>query len=257
MIDKGFTKTRSDGMRWEGLKLIRQVGDFIDAEGKVRRSARRPDPEAPHTPSPPRRRRRRGLSGTTMMICPLVSLPLWKGAGTLPEAEKGGNLRHWKGWKVGRRVQRMRHARAHAQEAKHMIIYPSKGSNPSGSIKIGGVSMTYGCGNAGRVHEDPSNAGRVEFWTFDDVEERLVEAMLLWRRSPDRERAGCTSRRSGLTFAGARWFTAVGGELDFPETGPAAQVAAAHPPAGRRHERSGRMAALVPERDRRLVALAV
>jgi putative DNA primase/helicase len=36
MIDKGFTKTRSDGMRWEALKLVRQVSDFIDAEGRVR-----------------------------------------------------------------------------------------------------------------------------------------------------------------------------------------------------------------------------
>jgi len=35
MIDKGFTKTRSDGMRWEGLKLIRQVSDFVDSEGRV------------------------------------------------------------------------------------------------------------------------------------------------------------------------------------------------------------------------------
>jgi putative DNA primase/helicase len=36
MIDKGFTKTRSDGMRWEKIKLLRQVSDFVDAEGRVR-----------------------------------------------------------------------------------------------------------------------------------------------------------------------------------------------------------------------------
>jgi putative DNA primase/helicase len=36
MIDKGFTKTRSDGMRWEGLKLTRHVDDFVDSEGRVR-----------------------------------------------------------------------------------------------------------------------------------------------------------------------------------------------------------------------------
>src|SRR3546814_5129850 len=27
-----------------------------------------------------------------------------------------------------------------------------------------------------------------QFWTFEAVQERLVEAMLLWRRMPDRER---------------------------------------------------------------------
>jgi putative DNA primase/helicase len=56
MIDKGFTKVRSDGMRWEGLRLIRQVGDFLDAEGRVRLiaddlsaepPARSAEPEAP------------------------------------------------------------------------------------------------------------------------------------------------------------------------------------------------------------------
>jgi hypothetical protein len=51
MIDKGFTKTRSDGMRWEGLKLIRQVGDFIDAEGRVRLLSDDLTRE-PHTPPP-------------------------------------------------------------------------------------------------------------------------------------------------------------------------------------------------------------
>jgi phage/plasmid-associated DNA primase len=36
MIDKGFTKVRSDGMRWEGLRLIRAASDFVDAEGHLR-----------------------------------------------------------------------------------------------------------------------------------------------------------------------------------------------------------------------------
>jgi hypothetical protein len=36
MIDKGFTKVRSDGMRWEGLRMARQVSDFVDGEGRVR-----------------------------------------------------------------------------------------------------------------------------------------------------------------------------------------------------------------------------
>lgn len=36
MEDKGFTKVRSDGMRWEGIELIRQASDFVDDQGNVR-----------------------------------------------------------------------------------------------------------------------------------------------------------------------------------------------------------------------------
>ena len=36
LIDKGFSKVRSDGMRWEGLRMIRQVSDFVDSEGKAK-----------------------------------------------------------------------------------------------------------------------------------------------------------------------------------------------------------------------------
>jgi phage/plasmid-associated DNA primase len=35
MEDKGFTKVRSDGMRWQGLRLTRAASDFVDSEGKV------------------------------------------------------------------------------------------------------------------------------------------------------------------------------------------------------------------------------
>lgn len=45
MIDKGFEKTRSDGMRWLGLRLCRAVSDFLDGEGKVRSDM--PDLEDP------------------------------------------------------------------------------------------------------------------------------------------------------------------------------------------------------------------
>lgn len=44
--------------------------------------------------------------------------------------------------------------------------------------------MTYENEKAGRVDEGLSNAGRADFWTFDAVEERLIEAMRLWWRSP-------------------------------------------------------------------------
>jgi hypothetical protein len=57
------------------------------------------------------------------------------------------------------------------------------------------MSERYRSDLSGRVVSDPSDAGRVEgdpreasgagaLWTFDMVEERLVEAMHLWRRSP-------------------------------------------------------------------------
>jgi putative DNA primase/helicase len=36
LSDKGFTKVRSDGMRWEGLRLVKFASDFIDEQGNVR-----------------------------------------------------------------------------------------------------------------------------------------------------------------------------------------------------------------------------
>lgn len=48
LIDKGFTKVRSDGMRWEGIRLTRTAGDFIDHEGRVRSDL--PDLTPPDTP---------------------------------------------------------------------------------------------------------------------------------------------------------------------------------------------------------------
>ena len=44
--------------------------------------------------------------------------------------------------------------------------------------------MSYQGSEAGRVEIEPSISGSHDFWTFEAVEERLVEAMLLWRRSP-------------------------------------------------------------------------
>jgi DNA primase len=36
MLDKGYQKKASDGMQWLGMRLVREVGDFIDEHGKVR-----------------------------------------------------------------------------------------------------------------------------------------------------------------------------------------------------------------------------
>jgi putative DNA primase/helicase len=36
LIDKGFTKKVSDGMQWLDLKLVKQVDDFVDQDGRVK-----------------------------------------------------------------------------------------------------------------------------------------------------------------------------------------------------------------------------
>lgn len=36
MADKGFSKKQSDGMQWLGMRLVREVADFVDEHGKVR-----------------------------------------------------------------------------------------------------------------------------------------------------------------------------------------------------------------------------
>lgn len=36
MLDKGFVKKVSDGMQWIGMRLTKQVSDFVDLDGKVR-----------------------------------------------------------------------------------------------------------------------------------------------------------------------------------------------------------------------------
>jgi putative DNA primase/helicase len=70
MIDKGFTKTRSDGMRWEGLRLVRSVSDFVDSEGRVLETLPDLDAAEPQKPlwpggtggtGPPRRGRMASL----------------------------------------------------------------------------------------------------------------------------------------------------------------------------------------------------
>jgi putative DNA primase/helicase len=48
MAEKGFQKKASDGMQWLGLRLIKQVHDFVDGDGRVRAIADDP----PHAPPP-------------------------------------------------------------------------------------------------------------------------------------------------------------------------------------------------------------
>lgn len=117
--------------------------------------------------------------------------------------------------------------------------------------------MTYDCSNAGKVDAGPSSGGKVEFWTFEAVQDALIEAMLLWRRSPDRERGWLHCRAYWPEIRRVGIFQVVGGEADYPEHDPQpralpltrAQVAAM--------TEAAEWLAYVPERDRRLVALAI
>ncbi|AMK19345.1 DNA primase [Sphingobium sp. MI1205] len=36
MLDKGFVKKTSNGVQWLGMRLVREVGDFVDEHGRVR-----------------------------------------------------------------------------------------------------------------------------------------------------------------------------------------------------------------------------
>jgi hypothetical protein len=117
--------------------------------------------------------------------------------------------------------------------------------------------MTYGCSNAGRLHEDPSDAGRVEFWAFRDVEDRLVEAMTLWRRSPDREHGWLHVKAFWPEVRRFGWTTAVGGEFDHPEQEPQTRAPRLTRLQVQQMNDAADWLLLVPERDRRLVALAV
>ncbi|WP_343526781.1 phage/plasmid primase, P4 family [Sphingomonas sp.] len=53
MSDKGYQKKASDGMQWLGLKLVKQVEDFVDINGKVLKLEDRDDDVPPSTGQPP------------------------------------------------------------------------------------------------------------------------------------------------------------------------------------------------------------
>lgn len=53
MQDKGYEKKASDGMQWLGIELVRDVGDFIDAEGNPRPFSIDEDGGSPPAQAPP------------------------------------------------------------------------------------------------------------------------------------------------------------------------------------------------------------
>lgn len=91
----------------------------------------------------------------------------------------------------------------------------------------------------------------IEEWTFDLVQERLVEAMLLWRRMPDRERGWLVVRAYWPEMRRHHHF----GDYADVEASPRA-LPLSRDEVGRMEEASAWLM-LVGERDRALVALAV
>lgn len=113
--------------------------------------------------------------------------------------------------------------------------------------------MTY---DGERVSEHASatlpGGGRDDLWTFDMVEERLVEAMLLWRRATDGEaRFGLRGRISSI------WRLA----LSEPAFIDIKEAALRPLPLSRgdvaRMTEASEWIAFVPERDRKLVMAAL
>lgn len=120
--------------------------------------------------------------------------------------------------------------------------------------------MNYRSRISGRIVEDPSEVGRV--LTFAEVQERLVEAMILWRRSPGGGR---------WPFAGdgpwhlvrddGSWQAAWDHNLNALQTGRPATEKPRPLPLSRaevaERDRVSEWLRFVPERDRRLVVLAL
>jgi hypothetical protein len=123
------------------------------------------------------------------------------------------------------------------------------------------MSESYPIDDAGRVLIDPSDAGRVErdprldlaagtFWSFDMVEERLVETVHLWRRSPGGGRS---------PFATDGPWQLVKREVygpDVDKDAPLPRLPLRRSEVAERDEASAWLL-LVPERDRRLVVMGV
>lgn len=97
------------------------------------------------------------------------------------------------------------------------------------------------------------------FWTYDGIEERLVNALLLWRRMPDRERGWLHVRAHWpeIRRLVGRLGRAVGGEVDHEEENPQPRPRPLTRAQVGEMEAASELLRFVPERDRKLVALAV
>lgn len=108
--------------------------------------------------------------------------------------------------------------------------------------------------------EDPRREAEAGLlMTFDAVQERMVEAMLLWRRAPDRERGWLTVRAYWPEISRQGWRVDVDGEHDERE---ADEKPDPRPLPLTRDEVAemqlvGEWLGLVPEQDRKLVVYAL
>jgi hypothetical protein len=117
--------------------------------------------------------------------------------------------------------------------------------------------MTYEQNVAGSVADEASGIGRMPVWSHALVEERMVEAMELWRRSPDRERGWLHVRAFWPEIRRSGVFQVVAGEIDHPEEKPELRPLPLTRAQVRDMVEASEWMAHVPERDRRLVALAL
>ncbi|QAY77911.1 hypothetical protein [Sphingosinicella sp. BN140058] len=111
--------------------------------------------------------------------------------------------------------------------------------------------MAYENFMTGRLREDASKSGS---FTFQQVEDRLVEAMDLWRRSPDRERGWLHVKACWPEVVRQGWRVNTDGEHDEREA-----VQEPRRPRPTRAQIEAMVEAsewllLAPEEDRRLVA---
>jgi hypothetical protein len=120
--------------------------------------------------------------------------------------------------------------------------------------------MTYKSDVGGRVDFIPSNDGRdagEAFYSHAFVQERMVEALRCWWRAPDRERSWHHVKANWPEIRRSGLFKIEGGEIDWPEEKPMPRQLPLS-----RAEVAAMMEAAdwmwhVPERDRRLVAMAL
>jgi hypothetical protein len=120
--------------------------------------------------------------------------------------------------------------------------------------------MNYKAGEAGRVANHPSghpsDPSASDFWTFEAVQERLVDALRCWWRWPDADRRfGLAGKISSL------WQQAVDDPLALIERAGRETEAPRPLPLSRgdmqRTQEATEWLLMVPERDRRLVCLAL
>lgn len=102
---------------------------------------------------------------------------------------------------------------------------------------------------AGRIEAQASKGG--SFWTFDLVEEALVEAMTLWRRSPDRERGWHAIRAYWPEINRHTWFGDYADHDATPRPLPLTRDQVDE------RDRVSEWLAHVDQRDRKLVVLAL